>query len=224
MPITDCPTHGTHACTEVCEHLAEAHANGVYVVPVVLPVLPIDLCALCVREHRVDALPSGDEGLARIQAVYDAVNVRSRLICDACRDATRVAHARSTGAELPCEPFEHTLTDADDPRLDALAELIRSHLSPRGNHAGRFHGCQVFPGTALRPVLVRMFGVGDDDARSAMTERIDRYFDGIDAFQRKLEYYEAMAWEDQEVDGAVTRVRKPLVLIDEVLRRVAPQP
>ncbi|MCA9490680.1 MAG: hypothetical protein KC621_12200 [Myxococcales bacterium] len=52
-----------------------------------------------------------------------------------------------------------------------------------------------------------------------MTERIDRFFDGVDAFQRKVQYFEPMEWEERTVGDSVTRERRPLVLTEELLWR-----
>lgn len=160
------------------------------------------------------------EVLARLEAVHSALNARSRLVCDGCIDAIRVAWARETGAPLPDEPFDHTVVNGDDPLLHGLAELVRSNLTPRGNHEGRFYGCQVFAGTALRPLLVRIFGVSHPDGRAAMLDRIDRFFVGVDTFQRRVQFFDAMEWEEHPLDGGgVNRIRRPFVLIEEHLVR-----
>lgn len=169
--------------------------------------------------HRELLAERHPELLTQIESIYDAVNARSRMMCCGCIDAVQVSHARASGAPLPCEPFEKTIVNGSDPRLFALAELVRAHLNPRGNHEGRFYGCQVFAGTALRPLRVRVFGVVDEAERAAMTRRIDAFFEGAERFQREVQYFEAMAWDERVVEGSVTRTRRPLVLVAETLVR-----
>ena len=154
--------------------------------------------------------------LAHLQEIYDAVNATSRLMCVGCIDRIQVDHAQTTGAALPCEPFERTLVNGDDPRLQELAVLIRSALDPRGNHEGRFYGCRVSAGTALRPLTVEIFGATDQDA---VLRKIDDFFQDIEAPQRRVRFFEPMSWSSHQVDGQVTRVRQPHVLLAEFLIR-----
>ena len=153
---------------------------------------------------------------ARLSHIYDVLNERSGLRCVGCIDRIQVDHARRTGQALGVPVFEHTIVNGEDPRIQQLARLLRERMHPRGNHGNQFFGCRVVAGTVLRPLTVRIYGAGDDDAQQATLDVIDRFFAGQADYQRRVELYAPMSWRVVEHEGGVQRTRRA----DQLLRAV----
>ena len=167
--------------------------------------------ALLERDH--------PEVLAEIVRIYGVLNERSGLRCVGCIDQIQLDHARRTQAELPFEPFEHTLLHSEDTRIDALRALVLDHMDPRGNHGQRFYGCTVFSGSVRRPLTLKIYGIEPAQARTQMLARIDGFFEKIPARQRLVQFYGPIQWTEETTAQGTLRTRIPDVLLDEVLVR-----
>lgn len=161
------------------------------------------------HEHRPDLL----------ERLYTTLNEQSRLFCRGCLDQIRVDHARRTGATLPCEPWDHTIQNSDDPRITELRKLLLDGMNPRGNHGERFYGCTLFSGTALRPLRIEVYGVTTEEAQEGMLHTIDAFFAGQAEYQRRVRFHEPQSWEVETTPSGTRRTRLPHVLLREVETR-----
>jgi hypothetical protein len=151
--------------------------------------------------------------------VYEVVNRTSRLRCAGCIDQVQVDHARRAGLTLDVEPFDHTIQNSEDAQIVQLRTLLLDRMSPRGNHGDAFYGCQIFAGTACRPLRIRLFGVTDPSEQAETLAVLDGFFANLALYQRHVAFYDPIRWTTVEHADGVQRTRLPDVLLHEVVVR-----
>jgi hypothetical protein len=159
------------------------------------------------------------EVLAEIVRIYGVLNAHSGLLCVGCIDQIQLDHARNTQAELPFEPFERTIQNGDDARIDRLRKLVLDSMNPRGNHGNSFYGCTVFAGTVRRPLTLKIYGVTSSPERVQMLERIQAFFELSPHPEHRVQFFEPIRWTVTELAEGTQRTRLPDVLLQEQLTR-----
>ncbi|MGI4759636.1 MAG: hypothetical protein ACRYF0_02940 [Janthinobacterium lividum] len=129
-----------------------------------------------------------------------AVDAMNRVCCPECLQEEKYYAAKSTGNDLPCIGYEHTLNWRHLTEVERLEEVLRSQYQfqkSKRPHSEGTGSLLVLPGRFTEPLTVEIYYVVLGSEQDYLLALIDKFFLESEYPQRKIIFYEAERWHEE---------------------------